>query len=94
MPHSYEEMRAVALDILAGRENVQHPPVQYEHIKLGIAEVFGRREGLPREPLPPQLDRVDSEIYLEVFWELFRQGIITLGLNDANRAFPHCRRNK
>jgi hypothetical protein len=37
------------------------------------------------------LDRQDSEIYLEVFWDLFRQGIITLGLNDANRNFPHIR---
>jgi len=91
MPHSYEEIRSVALDILAGRENPRDPPTQYESIKLGIAEVFARREGLPREGRPPQLDRVDSEIYLEVFWELFRQGIITLGFNDANREFPHCR---
>lgn len=91
MPHSYEEIRDVALDILAGRENVQYPAEQYESIKLGIAEVFARREGRPREGLPPQLDRADSETYLEVFWELFRQGIITLGLNDANREFPHCR---
>jgi len=26
-----------------------------------------------------------------VFWELFRQGVITLGSNDANREFPHIR---
>jgi hypothetical protein len=26
-----------------------------------------------------------------VFWDLFRQGIITLGLNDANRQFPFIR---
>lgn len=91
MPHSYEEIRSIALDILAERESVQYPPVQYEHIKLGIAEVFARREGRQREALPPQLDRSDSEIYLEVFWELFRQGIITLGLHDSNREFPHCR---
>jgi len=91
LPHSYEEIRSAALDILAGREHVQHPPVQYEHLKLGVAEVFLRREGRPREPLPPQLDRADSEFFLEVFWELFRQGVITLGLNDANREFPHCR---
>jgi hypothetical protein len=48
MPHSYEEIRDVALDILAGRENVHYPPVGYEDIKLGIAEVFVRREGRPR----------------------------------------------
>lgn len=91
MPHSYEEIRGAALDILAGRETVQYPPVQYEHIKLGVAEVFARREGRPFQGRPPQLDSSDSELFLEVFWELFRQGVITLGFNDANRQFPHCR---
>jgi len=33
----------------------------------------------------------DSELFLEVFWSLFREGIITLGLNDSNRDFPHFR---
>ena len=28
---------------------------------------------------------------MEVFWDLFRQGFITLGLNDTNRAFPFFR---
>jgi hypothetical protein len=91
MPHSYEEIRSVALDVLAGREAVQYEPVQYENMKLGIAEVLARREGRPRDGRPPQLDGADSELFLEVFWELFRQGVITLGLNDANREFPHCR---
>ena len=27
----------------------------------------------------------------EVFWDLFRQGIITLGLDDSNREFPFFR---
>ena len=91
MPHSYEEIRSVALDILAGREGVQHQPTQYESLKLGVAEVFARREGQPRDGRPAQLDRPDSEYFLEVFWELFRQGVLTLGYNDANREFPHCR---
>jgi len=91
VPHSYEEIRSVALDILAGREAVQYPPVQYENMMLGIAEIYARREGRPRNGRPPQLDEADRELFLEVFWELFRQGVITLGLNDANREFPHCR---
>lgn len=33
----------------------------------------------------------DRELFLEVFWSLFREGIITLGLNDANREFPFFR---
>jgi len=37
------------------------------------------------------LDSQDREIFLEVFWDLFRQGIITLGMNDSNREFPFFR---
>jgi hypothetical protein len=91
MPHSYEELRSVAVDILAGRESVEHDPSQYEHLKIGIAEVLARRAGQPRDARPRNLDRADSDLYLEVFWDLFRQGVITLGSNDANRDFPHCR---
>lgn len=94
MVHSHEEIRAVVLDILCGRESVQYEPSQYEHLRLGIAEVFARREGR----IQPghysdtcHFDRQDSEKFLEVFWDLFRQGIITLGLNDSNREFPFFR---
>lgn len=94
MPHSHEEIRSAALDIIAGREPVAHEPTQYEHLRLGIGEVFARREGLIQPGhfgATYQLDRQDSEIFLEVFWDLFRQGIITLGLNDTNREFPFIR---
>jgi len=97
MPHSHEEIRAVALDILSGRESVQYEASQYEHLRLGIGEVFARREG----KIQPGhfgakclLDRADSEVFLEVFWDLFRQGIITLGHNDSNREFPFFRISK
>lgn len=94
MPHSFEEIRAAALDVLSGREGVQYTPSQYEHLKLGVGEVFARREGRIQPGYhgqPYSLDRADAEIFLEVFWELFRQGVITLGSDDANRAFPHIR---
>jgi len=94
MPHSHEEIRSIALDILAKRESVSYDPNQYENLKLGIGEVFARREGRihpGHHGAPHPLDRADSEIFLEVFWDLFRQGVITLGLNDANREFPFFR---
>ena len=94
MPHSYEEIRSVALDVIAGRERVDLDITQYESLKLAVGEVFARREGRiqpghfgTRYPL----DRQDDDIFLEVFWDLFRQGIITLGLNDSNRNFPFFR---
>jgi hypothetical protein len=91
MPHSYEELRAAALDVLAGREDVPYPPSQYEHLSLGLGHVFARREGriVPGHfGATYSLDPQDRESLLELFWDLFRQGIISLGMNDANREFP------
>jgi hypothetical protein len=96
--HSYEEIRSVALDILAGREKASCDPTQYQNLLIGIASVFERREG-PVQQQPSRLLRsgdsqlsiADRDLFLEVFWGLFREGVITLGIDDANRAFPHFR---
>jgi len=96
MQHSYEEIRAAALDILSGREkNLPYDHTQFGNLGIGVAEVFARRE----EPgVPPfgsrsahHLSSADGEIFLEVFWDLFREGVITLGLNDMNKEFPFFR---
>ncbi|MDT4969835.1 MAG: hypothetical protein QOJ64_4572 [Acidobacteriota bacterium] len=87
MDHSYEELRSVALDILAGREQVTYDPTQYEHFKIGISDVLTGRLSAMRT-VNSQLSPHDSELFLELFWDLFRQGIITLGNDDYNRAFP------
>lgn len=97
MPHSYEELRSIALDILAGRERVPYEPSQYEHLSLGIGQVFAQREGRIQPGhfgATYPLDAQDRETLLELFWDLFRQGIITLGHNDANREFPFFRATK
>ncbi len=97
MPHSYEELRSVALDILAGREKAPYEPTKYEHLSLGIGQVFAQREGRIQPGhfgATYPLDRQDKETLLELFWDLFRQGVITLGLNDANREFPFFRLTK
>lgn len=94
MPHSYEELRAAALDILTDRERVYYPPNQYEHLSLGLGEVFARREGRIQpgsSGATYPLDAHDKEALLELFWDLFRQGIISLGINDNNREFPFFR---
>jgi len=94
MDHSYEEIRSAVLDILAGREQVIYPPSQYENLRLGVAEVFARREGSAparRGSPQPRLSQQDSDLFLEVFWGIFREGIITLGSDDANREFPFLR---
>lgn len=89
--HTYEEIRDVVVDILLGRERTQYDPSQFEHLKLGVNEVFGRRAGqtghasqLPRNPR-------DEELVRDVFWDLFRQGAITLGMNNSNPNWPFFR---
>lgn len=88
MGHSYEEIRKVAIDLLAGHESPTYDLSQYQNFIHSVGAVFARREGRTIDPHNMNLDREDKEIFLEVFWDLFRQGIITLGMNDANREFP------
>lgn len=87
MDHSYEEIRKATLDILAGREKSTFASEQYVHLRIGVAEVLQKRDGTPRDPSrsEAQLSQNDKDLFQEVFWDLFRQNIITLG----NRADPH-----
>ncbi|SRR5713101_1937516 len=95
MDHSYEELRAASLDVLAGREKGPYDASQYENLSIAVAETFLRREQAaappPHSRRPAYLSGADRELFLEVFWDLFRQGNITLGLNDNNREFPFFR---
>lgn len=92
--HAYEEIRDAALDVLSGRVKPTHGPQQYETLRVGVSEALARRDE-PDNPhagrRPPVLSPADNELFLEVFWDLFRQGIITLGYNDGNREFPFFR---
>jgi hypothetical protein len=94
--HSFEEIRSVALDLLAGRERGSYDLTQYQHFLIAVSQVFERREGGPRtqqhfSTASVSLSSHDQDLFLEVFWGLFREGTITLGLNDANRQFPFFR---
>ena len=92
MDHSYEEIRNCVLDVLAGRESGQYGFSQYRNLHVTVAEVFLRRENPERQPMgESSLSARDRDLFLEVFWDLFRQGIITLGLNDSNPNFPFFR---
>jgi hypothetical protein len=45
---------------------------------------FRAQTGAADQRLHPQ----DAELVRDVFWDLFRQGFITLGMNDANPMWP------
>jgi hypothetical protein len=96
MNHSFEEIRSAAIDLLAGRETASYDLIQYEHLLLAVSDVFQRRDsGIPRQghfsTAQATLSSHDRELFLEVFWTLFREGVITLGMNDSNRQFPFFR---
>ena len=91
MALTYGEIRKVVLDLLSGRERVPSEPNQYISLQNGVAEVLKKRDPAStsmRSGGNPVLISEDRDIFLEVFWDLFRQGIITLGQSDSNPDFP------
>jgi hypothetical protein len=92
--HSYEEIREVVVDILLGRVKVAYEPSQWGNLKSGVAEILARRENKPGQQVHPgqqPLHPYDAELIRDVFWDLFRQGFITLGMNDNNPQWPFFR---
>jgi hypothetical protein len=90
--HSYEEIRDIVLDLLAGRTRGNSYELnQYQNLMLGVGAVFRNRISGQRHEGHTVLSDHDSNLFLEVFWGLFRDGIITLGLDDSNRNFPFFR---
>ncbi|UCI32147.1 hypothetical protein [Mesorhizobium sp. B4-1-4] len=88
--HSYEEIREAIVDIVV-RPN--DPPRQWASLISELADEFARREG--GAPAGARVSHganslhpFDTELARDAFWDLFRQGMITLGLNDYNPAWP------
>jgi hypothetical protein len=92
--HGYEELREVVVDILIGQEQVDYPPTQWAHLIDSAAKVMALRAGHNQATdayRHARLHPYDAELVRDIFWDLFRQGFITLGLNDSNPAWPFFR---
>ena len=96
MNHSYEEIRDATFEVLSGRVDSSYSLDQYEHLKIEVGKVLDSYDKLP--PKPPSsypadsaLTEEDAETLREVFWDLFRQGILTLGKDELNSEFPFFR---
>ncbi len=91
--HSYEEIRAIAVELLSGRVRGQFANNQIGHLKINIAECLAKR-GAQSSPSQagyrgePRLSGMDDQLADEVFWDLFRQGIVMLGLDAHNQGLP------
>ena len=96
--HSYEEIRKVAIDILARRWKSDVPsgfqlPNDYDGFKEAVGSLLNTKEVSygGRYEWETVMSLIDSDKFLEVFWDIFREGIITLGTSDKNRDFSYFR---
>lgn len=91
--HSYEELRNVVMDVLQLRISGNN---QYTTLIENVARLINEREGtganlgagMAYQGAATALHPHDRDKLLEIFWDLFRQGVITLGLNDSNPQWP------
>jgi hypothetical protein len=91
--HTYEEVRGIAVDVLLARQSGQ-----FNEFFEDIGRTLLRKHNA--WPPPPQLTGVgypgvgallhpdDTPLVLEVFWDLFRQGAITLGRDAHQPGWP------
>jgi len=94
--HSYEEIRETVIEImLASSSNGVN---QFQSLLEHVGRTFGAKHSAPSLPTGfaypgagSQLHPHDADLVLEVVWDLFRQGVITLGLNTANPWWPWLR---
>jgi hypothetical protein len=93
--HSFEELRDTVVDVLHGGKSGN----QYMTLVEQTARLINQREGstanlgtgMAYQGAAAALHPRDLDNILEIFWDLFRQGVITLGLNDSNPQWPFFR---
>ena len=89
-----QTLREIVIDILSGREKTGNQPItQFSHLAGAVCEVFLRREPAfakqgTRGGMHAELSPENTDLLQEIFWDLFREKIITIGLNSSNQAFP------
>lgn len=94
MDHSYEEIRRAAIDIISGKEKESYTNNQFSDFRNNITEVLKKRE---EEAIGKKIEgfsfsEQDDFYFQEVFWDLFRQGIITIGTGrSCDQGFPFFR---
>jgi hypothetical protein len=94
-PHDYEVIRGIVIDILLGKETIKYGIGNFHYLSDGVAQVMLRRNE-PFEEMSlisgdVRMDDRDVELVRDVFWDLFRQGLITLGSNASNDGWPNFR---
>jgi hypothetical protein len=89
--HSYEEIRGIAVDVLLNRQSGQFNDF-LEDIGRTLLKKHGawppRETGAAYSGVGALLHQDDPPLVQEVFWDLFRQGAITLGRDASQPGWP------
>jgi hypothetical protein len=94
MANSYERIRQVVIDALENAREGQFDGLK-EVVAATLAEQSGDASSQRAYVLSgARLSYEDSRLFTEVFWDLFREGMITLGLDADNPTFPWFRASR
>jgi hypothetical protein len=89
--HSYEEIRGIAIDVLLNRQSGQFNDFLEEIGRTLLKKHDSwppRQTGIAYPGVAALLHPDDTPLVLEVFWDLFRQGSITLGRDADQPGWP------
>ena len=93
--HSYEELREIVISVMldTGNNGVDKFDKLLEKTALELYKQDGSAQGTQHfsHGSATQLNANDAELVLDIVWDLFRQGIVTLGANAANPGWPWLR---
>jgi hypothetical protein len=87
LDHSYEEIRNAVVGVLLADVPHNERVESWESLKAATAAHVARLDGRPI-PASADLSPADAELVRDVFWDLFRQGHVTLGSNNHNPNWP------
>jgi hypothetical protein len=93
MANSYERIRQVVIDAIENTREGQFNGLK-EVVAAALAEQSGDAATQRAYIFGARLSYEDSRVFTEVFWELVREGIITLGLDADNPSFPWFRASR
>ena len=93
--HSYEEIRDIVIKILQnarsnGANNIDKLLDMTAHLLYKQDGATQARSSFSHGSFA-QLHPDDSQLVVEIVWDLFRQGIVTLGLDASNPGWPWLR---
>ena len=93
--HSYSDLREVVVEVMLdagdrGMDNFDRL-LEMTALELDKRDGLGAGRRFSSHGAAPQLHPNDSELVLEIVWDLVRQGILTFGLSGSNLSPPWLR---